>query len=135
MNPFGEGAEDNALIEFAKSVEQRIPLLQKFLPPGFKDFRAGVPADWQSGMFVKIDDWEERKTGDPIKCKAKFGSSANAVNAAAAVSEELGIKVEVIAPHEAGFECDGEEYRHRTMFWEVRFDVLYPVSGEKMAAI
>ncbi len=87
-------------------LQDSMPCLQRYYPPGWKDFRSPLPLDWRSGLFANISDWGEPwesvgAMATPMNLRASFGGVRGAVDAASSVSERLGVRVVVGTPEES----------------------------------
>jgi len=114
----------------ATRLEQALPILQRYYPDGWKDFRSPLPADWSAGLFMKIrpEDCKyiQYETADPrdlMRFKAMYGGVVKAIEAAAIVSEFTHKPVSVVPPHIEIIEGDGEASKIKISYWRILFDV------------
>lgn len=110
-------------IELGDKLDKKYPILRHFRPPGFIDFRSGIPPDFVGGLRVWMPDPLEPPTEDmPVKFRCTFGSLLPA-NSAANVLRYFGIDATVKAPHIHTVISDGEEIKVRNDFWTVIFEL------------
>lgn len=117
---------DQEKMDVATRLEQRIPLLQKFYPDGWKDFRSPLLAEWRAGLFFRIAsmfDIEDAPALDEIWCKTMVGGGALAGEIASQVSALIGKPVAVRPPGPEAFGMDGETHITKTQYWRLEFSV------------
>lgn len=107
--------------ELAGKLDTKYPILRKFIPPDFVDFRKGIPPDYCGGLMIRIPDIGADES-TPVQFKCKFGSLLPA-KTAVDVLEAFGISAKVISPHVETLESESETYRIRNDFWTVAFDL------------
>ncbi len=111
---------DTPNMELAEALDRKYPILRKYHPPGFVDFRKGIPPDYVSGLFMKLP--EQGEADRLLHFKVKFGSQFPCVSASQVLGH-FGIESRVIAPHTFDMEDEGETVKIKDSFWNLEFDL------------
>jgi len=53
-------------VDAARRLEEKIPAIRKNYPDGWKDFRQPLPAEWRTGMYVKVPENPIRWSSDMV---------------------------------------------------------------------
>jgi hypothetical protein len=106
-------------MDFGRWLEGVIPGLDPHRRVERTDFRAGIPQEFASGLFVRVTSIGEQV----VEFKAMFGCCATCTQMAAEISSMLRLPVRVTPPHMELAEIDGDPVRIRSQFWVLDFRV------------